>query len=116
MDLPPQAAIERLRPEPEAQLRDRLVYGAVVEPDALDGVLLAVAPVACVEAQRRAARDGAELPIVVGESIHDLPRAVLRQCGSGLSGAGHEDCWPSVEVGRQVRLEPVLIQPLDLRT
>src|SRR6202022_3585010 len=50
MDLPPQVAIQCLRPEPEANLRDRLVYEAVVESDALDGVLLAAAPVACVEA------------------------------------------------------------------
>src|SRR5579863_5236005 len=50
-DPPPALAIERRGPERGAQLRDRLVYEAVIELDALDRVALTALPVAAVEAQ-----------------------------------------------------------------
>src|SRR5205807_1412876 len=76
--------------EPPAQFRARLVHEALVEPDALDGVLLARAQVAAVEAQRRAARDGAELRVVTGEGLDGVAGALLSQGGGELVGGGHQ--------------------------
>src|SRR5213080_4968418 len=87
---PPERALERARAEPLAQFRDRLVHEALVEPDALDGVLLARAQVAAVEAQRRAARDGAELRVVTGERLDGVAGALLSQGGGELVGGGHQ--------------------------
>src|SRR5439155_794452 len=89
-DAPPERALERARAEPLAQFRDRLVHEALVEPDALDGVLLARAQVAAVEGQRRAARDGAEIRIVTGERLDGVAGALLSQGGGELVGGGHQ--------------------------
>ena len=69
--LHPQRAIQRALAEVQAHLRDRLIHVAVVELDALHGIPLAALPVAVVEARGRAARDGAELSVVVREGFRD---------------------------------------------
>ena len=46
--------------------------------DALDRIALGTLPFAGVEAQRRAARDGAELRVVVGEGVGEMARRVHR--------------------------------------
>ena len=58
---------------------DAAVDVLVVELDALDRVLLAAAPVAVLEALRRAPRDGAELGVVVREGVDQRLGAVRDQ-------------------------------------
>jgi hypothetical protein len=72
-------------------VRDGAVDELVIELDALDGVTLAVAPVTRLEAPRRAARNGAELGVVVGERLHERRGALFDQ-GVSRSGRCRRGC------------------------
>ena len=78
--------------EPLAHVRDGAIDALVVELDALDRIALAAAPVALLEARRRAARDGAELGVVVGEGLNERRGALFDECvaaAGGATGCGH---------------------------
>src|SRR5580692_3346935 len=72
----PHLAIKSPAFELDTQLRDAAIDEAIVQLDALDGVALACLPVAAVEVQGSAPRDGAKFGVVVGESLRDVTRAI----------------------------------------
>ena len=76
LDARPDRALLHVVAEPAPHQLDGAVDVAVVEVDALDGVLLAAAPVALLEALPRALRDRAELGVVVRERVDERLRAV----------------------------------------
>ncbi len=76
LDARPERALVHLVAEAAAHELDAARDVLLVELDALDCVLLAAAPVALLEPLRRAARDGAELGVVVGERIDQQLGAV----------------------------------------
>src|ERR1700722_14685231 len=75
-DLRPHLAIKSPVLELDTQLRDAAIDEAIIQLDALDGVALACLPVAAVEVQGSAPRDGAKFGVIVGERLRDVTRAI----------------------------------------
>ena len=92
LDAAPERALGRiLAAEPLAHVRDGAIDALVVELDTLDRIALAAAPVALLEALRRAPRDGAKLGVVVGEGLNERRGALIDECVAAAGGGkcGH---------------------------
>jgi hypothetical protein len=95
-DRDPEFAVQRPLAEPQLQFGDRDVDPAVIEVDALDGIALAAFPVARLEALRGAARDRAEVGVIAGERLGQVPCAlcdeVVRRVQIRLRSRRIRDC------------------------
>ncbi len=72
-------------------MRDGAIDALVVELDALDSIALTAPPVPRLEAQRRTARDGTELGVVIGEGLNERRGALVDECvaAAGRGEGGH---------------------------
>ncbi len=97
LDARPDRALVHVLAEHAVHDLDRAVHVLRVQPDALDRVALAAAPVAFLEALSRPLRDRAELRVVVRERVDQSLRAVLHQLVARARPGGRkiqEVCLP----------------------